>query len=85
MDHETEKGTDLNGASLSHFSTISVAVRSLFHFMPWASHQLVIFRPSFTASGFTSSRALSDGGIGHRLIEVGNEPGAFQPVQLPLV
>nr|WP_305042828.1 hypothetical protein [Geoalkalibacter sp.] len=75
----------MNGASLSSFSTISVSVRSLFHFMPWTGHQLVIFRSSLTASGFTSPRTLSDRGIGYRLMEVGDKPGTLCPVQLPLV
>ena len=53
--------------------------------MPWAGHQLVIFGSSLAASGFTSARALLDRGVGDRLIEVGDEPGALYPVQLLLV
>ncbi len=75
----------MNGASLNCFSTISISVRSLFHFMPWTGHQFVIFRSSLTATGFTTPRTLSDWGIGYRLMEVGDKPGAFYPVQPPLV
>lgn len=63
-----ESGIVPNGASLRVFSTISVLVWYLFHFMSWRSQSLIIFGSSLQASWFTSPRTLSERCVGHCII-----------------
>ena len=70
-------GTYPNGAHLSCFGMISIAVIDLFHFMSGRCQSLIIFWSTFKATGFTSPRTLSDRCVGHSIIQITDQSETF--------